>query len=156
MKTSKKTTAKKTVTKKPVLKAKGGAKKAVKAKKATKVVKPVKKVTGGAKTESKNRYFKVVVDGGEAFGRFSGSKPKQAANKALTSLLRKRKENKKNTNVKLHYSIVECTRGSKRKEYKYVGNRKKLDNPVKVEIRGKEVTYKYMNTVRKDKTLKKA
>jgi len=69
---------------------------------------------GGNATTS--RFFKVVVDG-EVFGRFSGSKPKQAANKALTSILRKRTSEKKSTTGNINFSIVECTRGSRKKTY---------------------------------------
>lgn len=142
---------------------KGGAKKAPTKKQTKKVTKksvkkvvkkPVTKKTSSLKGGSKvptSRYFKVVLNEGEAFGRFSGSKPKQAANKALTSILRKKRHEKKSTKGKIHFSIVECTRGSKRKEYNYVGNRVKLDDPVTVNIKGKEVTYQYSNVVRKDK-----
>ena len=100
---------------------------------------------------SKNRHFKVMDDNNVVFGRFSGSKPKQAANKALTSILRKRQRDKKNTEGEIRFSIVECTRGSKRKQYNYIGKRIELDDPVTVTIKGKEVTYKYSNNVRKDK-----
>jgi hypothetical protein len=130
---------------------KGG--RTTKATKATKTTKATTQATttqkGGNTTTS--RFFKVVVDG-EVFGRFSGSKPKQAANKALTSILRKRTTEKKSTAGNINFSIVECTRGSRKKTYNYVGERQQLTKPVEVNIKGKTVTYRYNNVVRKAQT----
>lgn len=120
------------------------------------------KQTGGNTddTESENsrtRYFKVMVEGGDAHGRFSGSKPKQAANKALTSILKSREKDGKGTNGEIKFTIVECTRGSKHKSYNYVGQRVKLDDPMKVTIgagpEAKVIEYKFNNKVMKDKTV---
>ncbi|MBA42668.1 MAG: hypothetical protein CMF62_01490 [Magnetococcales bacterium] len=111
--------------------------------------------TGGV--VKKDRYFKVIYGGGEAHGRFSGSKPKQAANKALTSILKELKNEKKNTKGKIDFQIRECTRGSKCKEYSYVGERRKLDQPLEVQLKKvlddsgkpKTIKYAYENVVRK-------
>jgi len=84
--------------------------------------------------KKKFRFFKVLVDGKEledAHGRFSGKKPKQAANKALTSIL-KDPDNNLDDSGKIKFSIVECTRGSKRKRYYYVGERQELEKPMVV------------------------
>lgn len=135
--------------------AKGKARKSRKTTKTAKTVKAVKvetdtatTVTGGSRTA---RYFKVVVDGSEAHGRFSGTKPKQAASKALSSILKER-DNKEG---KIKFSIIECTRGSKHKQYNYIGERIELDNPMEVVIgkgteKEKSITYKYNNRVMKD------
>jgi hypothetical protein len=116
----------------------------------------------GSETEnSKRRYFKVVVNGEEAHGRFSGTKPKQAANKALTSILKSKEKvggdsGQTATHGQIKFSIIECTRGSKHKQYNYVGERVKLENPMLVEIGEgddlKVIEYKFNNRVMKDKT----
>jgi len=105
---------------------------------------------------SRTRYFKVFVDGEEApHGRFSGAKPKQAANKALTSLAKALEQNG-GAGGKINFSIVECTRGSKHKKYEYTGERVKLDTPMRVKIGSgpdaKEIVYNYSNRVMKAKT----
>lgn len=146
----------------------GGAKKAAPAKKASvkkaapvkkeKAV-PVKKAVEQTPTEedSKTRYFKVIVEGSEAHGRFSGSKPKQAANKALTSILKTREQSGGGVTGEIKFSIIECTRGSKHKTYNYIGQRVKLDKPMKVTIgsgpTAKEIEYKFNNRVMKDKQI---
>ncbi|QKF94054.1 hypothetical protein QKU48_gp0596 [Fadolivirus algeromassiliense] len=142
----------------------GGAKKAAPAKKAVpakKAAAPAKKAAAPANNvpqeedDSRTRYFKVIVDGGEAHGRFSGSKPKQAANKALTSILKSREQSGGGVTGEIKFSIVECTRGSKHKQYNYIGKRVKLDKPMKVKIgsgsNAKEIEYKFNNRVMKDK-----
>lgn len=101
------------------------------------------------------RFFKVIVNGGEPHGRFSGTKPKQAANKALTSILKTRNQTGGAITGEIKFSIVECTRKSKHKQYNYVGERIKLDKPMKVIIgkgdAAKEIEYKFNNRVMKDK-----
>jgi len=111
-------------------------------------------------TSSKNRrFFRVIVDGTIAKGRFRGTKPKQAANKALTSIIRTMKSEGKDTTEEIKFSIKECTRGGKGKEYRYIGRRQELIEPMKVEIGKKKdpsniktISYKYNNKVMKDKT----
>ena len=101
------------------------------------------------------RYFKFARDNdADGFhGRVCGSKPKQAANKALTSIL-KSSGNDKAESGKIEFTIIECTRNSKHKEYHYVGERKLLENPVQVEIQNGEkiIEYKYGNHVVKNKS----
>ncbi len=153
-KASKSTKAAKTV--KTATASKKVAKKATKknTKKATKKVarKAAPKQTGGTNT----RYFKVVIEGEDPHGRFSGTKPKQAANKALTSLLKTKEKDGKKTDGKIKFSIVECTRGSRHKTYNYVGERVELDNPMEVIIGSganeKRIKYKFNNKVMKDKS----
>ncbi len=121
-----------------------------------KVVKKTKaKKTATETKTSTPRYFKVVYENGQPKGRFSGTKPKQAANKALTSILKTRESDGKSTTVKIKFSIIECTRGSKHKEYNYVGERVKLDKPMEVTIgkgvNAKTIKYRYNNKVFKDK-----
>lgn len=142
---AKKTTKKNVKSKKPA--AKKQTKKTAK--------KTEKKQEGGDSENSRTRYFKVMFEGGDAHGRFSGTKPKQAANKALTSILKTREKDGKGTTGKIKFSIVECTRGSKHKQYNYVGERVQLQEPMKVKIgegdAAKEIEYKFNNRVMKDK-----
>ena len=138
----------------PVKKASTQAKKAA-SKKA--VVKKEIKPEGDEEENSRTRFFKVVVDGGDPHGRFSGNKPKQAANKALTSILKTREQNGGGASGEIKFSIIECTRGSKHKQYNYIGQRVKLDKPMKVKIGSgadaKEIEYKFNNRVMKDKAI---
>jgi hypothetical protein len=100
--------------------------------------------------EEKNmRYFKLIYDNNETHGRYSGKKPKQAANKAFSSIVKEHKANNHNTEVQEHsFSIVECTRNSKCKEYKYIGKRESLPEPVPVYIPHKtELNLQNLNVV---------
>jgi len=104
---------------------------------------------------SGKRHFQYINEKGEASGRYSGIKPKQAANKVFSALWRvaKNKGNKKSGEIR--FAIRECTRGSKRKTYYYKGVRQKLDEPTKVPIQAaggekKMVVYNYSNKVMKD------
>jgi hypothetical protein len=100
------------------------------------------------------RYFKLTFEGADPRGRFSGTKPKQAASKALTSIINQRKASSTETVGEFNFSIVECTRGSKNKQYNYIGECVKLEQPTRVQIKGtnKEIVYNFNNKVRKDKS----
>jgi len=110
---------------------------------------PAKKVAK-VDDDKKNgtRYFKIADMDGGFRGRFSGRKPKQAANKALTSILKENNDGGA-TKGKIKFSIVECTRGSNCKQYNYVGERKKLPDPMVVKIGEKEIKYEFSNVVKK-------
>lgn len=97
------------------------------------------------------RYFKVVINN-ESVGRFSGLKPKQAANKAFASILkaRKKQDNDNDTNAEVKFELIECTKGSTHKKYKFTGQRTKLDNPVSIAVGDTAITYAYTNTIKKD------
>lgn len=151
--TTKAATAKSATAKKPA-KSKSAPAKKTKAKTESKVktksksaVKAKKEQVEGEVEEKKGRHFKCVYNG-ETFGRFSGNKPKQAANKALTSLV-------KTHNIKneILFSIVECTRGSKRKVHNYRGKRVKLETPMIVQVgkgdNQKQITYNFNNDLHK-------
>lgn len=121
--------------KKPAKKSKGGKKKATK-----------KKVAETKLSDEKRpRYFKLVYDG-QTLGRFSGSKPKQAANKAFTSIVKGLEKNEKPfIDVGIRFCLKECTRWNKKKckkgedgesvskPHEYVGIRKQLDTQVIVD-----------------------
>ena len=97
----------------------------------------------------KIRSFKVRLPGNELFeGRFTGLTPYQAANKALSKYYRETKTPKK----KIRFTIRESTRGSKRNQYSYNGQREKLKKPVEYSINdGRIITKNYKNKLVKIK-----
>lgn len=147
---------------------KAGAKtaKAVKKAVAEPVVKATKKVQKVVAEEAKEaneekqmddklRYFKLYYND-NICGRYSGKKPKQAANKAFSSIIKdmRKTDNKEGVNIDITFTIKECTRNSFHKEYKYVGKRLLLKSPVKVTIENgdgtsKDIVYKYHNELKK-------
>ena len=100
----------------------------------------------------KRRYFKYSYSGSEFKGRYFGRKPKQAGLKALKRIVL---DNKLQPNKNVLFKLRECTRGSKKKTFFYVGKRVKLKKPVKVNIGGNEIVYKYTNELKKYKKQKK-
>jgi hypothetical protein len=124
--------------------------------------KAAKTVKGGSKKEEVeavkpvgHRFFRCVYknSSGEIVhaGRYSGKKPKQAACKALTGIV---KNNELATGEKVTFLIQECTRGSKKKKYSYVGSQVDLDEPVRITITKKdgttsEIEYTKNNEVKK-------
>jgi len=127
------------------------------------VVKATKKVQKATTEEvqeekqmdDKLRYFKLYYND-NICGRYSGKKPKQAANKAFSSIIKdmKKTDNKEGVNIDITFTIKECTRNSFHKEYKYIGKRLLLKSPVKVTIENgdgtsKDIVYKYHNELKK-------
>ncbi len=111
---------------------------------------------GEEQVGGKLRYFKLFYN--EEFqGRYCGRKPKQAANKAFSSIVKDMKKNgnqKGGVDVDINFSIRECTRNSKHKEYNYVGVRQELKDPVEVKINNedgsvKKITYSFHNKISK-------
>jgi hypothetical protein len=102
-----------------------------------------------------HRFFRCVFKNtdGEIVhaGRYSGKKPKQAARKALTGIVKK---NELEVGERVIFLIQECTRGSKKKKYSYVGAQVNLPEPITVTIRKKdgqksEIIYTKDNEVKK-------
>ena len=129
-------------------------KKAVPAKKAAPAKGPVKskaKKDGGSEDnedeEPGKRYFKIIVDSIETEnsppvpigtgkdelspngGRYTGKNPMQAAKKAFTRISRVAAPGGECTYI---FTIVETTKTSSKKEFKYIGIRKELDEPQEV------------------------
>ena len=109
--------------------------------------------------QGKLRYFKLFYNN-EICGRYCGKKPKQAANKAFSSIVKDMKKDCVSVSVTIDsqlevlFTIKECTRNSKHKEYKYIGKRHLLKEPVKVSIDNgdgsvKEIVYKFHNQLQK-------
>lgn len=131
---------------------KGGSKKvAAKATKATKSTKAAPaKATPAVETPKKStRSFKVQLPGEEVYtGRYTGSTPYQAANKALSKYFRTCEAPKS----VITFSIRESTRGSKHNVYTYEGHRIKLDEPVSYTIGdGNTITKHHKNQLKKVK-----
>ena len=131
----------------PVKETKKGGKKS-----ATKDVKPKKEVDD---LKVVHRYFRCVYKSTDGqivhAGRYSGKKPKQAACKALTGIV---KSNSLETGEQVTFLIQECTRGSKKKKYSYVGSQVDLEEPVRIKITKKdgsssEIEYTKNNEVKK-------
>jgi uncharacterized membrane protein YheB (UPF0754 family) len=104
-------------------------------------VKASKKAPDESETTSRKRFFRCIYTHPEkgiiCEGRYSGRKPKQAASKALTSILKLyQKDNKKVDNIL--FGIIECTRGSKNKKYFYEGKKSQLKIPLIVKITKKD------------------
>ena len=104
--------------------------------------------------EKKSRYFKCIYNG-KTSGRYSGLKPKQAANKALTSIIKENGGNNECIGKKFKFEMIECTRGGRRKISLYEGRREKLEKPLEVTIKGvdgeKKIVYNFSNKLHKVK-----
>ena len=101
------------------------------------------------------RTFKIVQGGkDDASSRLLGSTPKQAANKAFTSILR---QQNKTTCKKMKFAIQETTQNSKKKVYTYTGERVKLKTPLEYDVKTKDgetrtIVIKYKNIVKSFKS----
>jgi hypothetical protein len=96
---------------------------------------------------NKSRNFKLINSiTGDYYGRYIGKTPKQAANKAFTSLFKRNPNNE----IK-EFSIVECTRHSKKKIYNYYGKRELNKNSFSRRITRnnliKEIEFKFHNKI---------
>lgn len=79
------------------------------------------------------------------------AQPKQAAIKAFQQFIRNKELDGISTDGEHKFSIIECTRGSERKIYHYIGERVTLPQPITANLGGKMVTYKYRNRVTRDR-----
>lgn len=105
--------------------------------------------------ENKTRYFKSIDANGYSYGRFTGTKPIHAANKAFTVMMQKirNREGDIPIDVEFPVAIKECSRGCEHKTYEYIGKRKQLDTPMKLVIGTgpdtKTIEYCYQNIMTK-------
>lgn len=113
---------------------------------------------GGATTtktqKGGKRTFKIKLEDDKFCSRITGNTPKQAASKALTLLINQRKQNGKSVKGKLQFTIRETTRGSKGKEYTYMGEKVKLKQPTTYTIKSasgevKEIVNRFKNVIEK-------
>jgi hypothetical protein len=102
--------------------------------------------------KKKSRSFKVKLGEDKAYGRYTGDSPYQAANKALSELIRKKKKDGDTTAGKINFTLIESTKGSKNKEHEYIGKRISLKKPITYQTKdGLDVTKKFKNELKKVK-----
>jgi len=102
----------------------------------------------------KSRSFKVKgLNGDKDGGRYTGDSPYQAANKALSEIIRRKiKIGEHVGGGKINFTLVESTKGSNHKEHSYIGKRIKLKKPSVYETKdGVKLVKKYKNELRKVK-----
>jgi hypothetical protein len=104
-------------------------------------------------TKKSSRSFKVKLEqNGPQYGRYNGDSPYQAANKALSEIIRTKVKNNESTDEEIRFFLVESTKGSNKKVHQYSGRRIKLDEPVKYTVAGEqEIIKEYKNILRKVK-----
>lgn len=119
-----------------------------------------KNKSGSKKNEkevkSNVRYFKLInAKTGEAYGRYTGVTPKQAASKGFTKMLQKMKSENKKLPKQCVIYLRESTRNSAKKYYGYEASRQKLKESQQFVIIDKEtnkekvITYNYRNRIKK-------
>ena len=102
--------------------------------------------------KKKNRSFKVkLTTEGELYGRYNGDSPYQAANKALSEIIRNKVKNSESVSVEINFYLVESTKGSKKKSHQYTGKRIQLDTPVTYKVGDQEIIKNYKNILKKVK-----
>jgi hypothetical protein len=91
---------------------------------------------------------------GNSYGTYKGSTPKQAAKKAFSKLARLSHLN--NSNQKFIVFVIRAKVPNKngiKREFKYMGQRVKLEHGIEIKRGNKTVTIKYKNIVNKFKDL---
>ena len=118
------------------------------------VSKPTQKGGSGESGIVKKRTFKIKLENDKFCSRITGNTPKQAASKALTLLINQKKTQGKTVKGKIAFTIKETTRGSKGKEYTYMGEKVKLKQPTTYKIKSasgetKEIVNRFKNIIEK-------
>jgi hypothetical protein len=84
----------------------------------------------------------------KTFGNYSAIKPKKAAEEVFIFLTNQVGDNFKNDSEgKFIVFVIRDIKNNK--EYKYIGNKIKLENPIVVYKDGKEIKYNYKNIIGK-------
>jgi hypothetical protein len=126
-----------------------------------KVIKPKKVKELIVDDPTKLRSFKCEFDG-VIFGRYKGRKPKQAASKALTKIVKISGGNKKCIGTSFTFKMIESSRARKKKVSFYEGSRVELVNPKTIEktfkdkngnSEIKQIEYFYNNKIKKIKNI---
>jgi hypothetical protein len=110
--------------------------------------------TGNGKKKSRSFRVKLDIDG-DQYGRYNGESPYQAANKALSEIIRNKVKKEEPTDEEITFFLIESTKDSKKKIHQYLGKRTKLPEPVKYKVKNgdkeQEITKEYKNILRKIK-----
>lgn len=102
--------------------------------------------------KKKNRSFKVKLsEEGELYGRYNGDSPYQAANKALSEIIRNKVKANEKVDGDISFFLVESTKGSAKKTHQYLGKRVQLDTPVKYKVGNQEIVKNFKNILKKVK-----
>ena len=112
--------------------------------------------TGNGNSKKKSRSFRVKLDiDGDQYGRYNGESPYQAANKALSEIIRNKVKKGEPVDEEITFFLIESTKDSKKKIHPYLGKRTKLAEPVKYKVKNgdkeQEITKEYKNILRKIK-----
>lgn len=102
--------------------------------------------------KKRNRSFKVKLSPESGlYGRYNGDSPYQAANKALSEIIRNKVKNNESIDVEINFYLVESTKGSKKKCHQYTGKRVQLEKPVIYKVGEQEIVKNYKNILKKVK-----
>lgn len=108
--------------------------------------------TSTVDVKKRNRSFKVKLsEDGELYGRYNGDSPYQAANKALSEIIRNKVKASETIDGEINFFLVESTKGSAKKAHQYVGQRVQLETPVKYKVGDQEIVKNYKNILKKVK-----
>jgi hypothetical protein len=99
------------------------------------------------------RSFKIkTLNDNKLLGKYIGDSPYQAANKALSEIMRLRQKNNESTELVIRFKLIEVTKGCKQKEHLYVGSRIKLEDPITYTLsNGQQITKIFKNQLKKIK-----
>jgi len=102
--------------------------------------------------QKRNRSFKVKLsEEGQSYGRYNGDSPYQAANKALSEIIRTKVKDGEAVDGKLTFWLIESTKGSSKRVHQYEGERIKLAEPVKYKVGENEIVKEFKNILKKIK-----
>jgi len=106
-------------------------------------------------TRGGSRSFKVKLSvDGPLYGRYNGESPYQAANKALSEIVRTKEKNGNMDDAEISFFLVESTKNSSKKQHQYVGRRIKLDVPIEYPVaNGITIKKEHKNFLRKVKRI---
>jgi len=85
----------------------------------------------------------------QCYGKFKGNIPKKVASKAFSSLVQFMDIDLEKDEFQGKFIVFVIKNVKSGKMYKYIGNRIKLHNPIKIVKNGIEVEYKYKNVIGK-------
>jgi hypothetical protein len=106
------------------------------------------------KKNKKNRSFKVKLSQeSELYGRYNGDSPYQAANKALSEIIRNKVKNNESVFDEISFYLVESTKGSLKKSHQYFGKRIELETPVIYKVGEQEIVKNFKNILKKVKKI---
>jgi hypothetical protein len=112
---------------------------------------------GAVKKSKKNRSFKVKLSQeSELYGRYNGDSPYQAANKALSEIIRNKVKNNESVFDEINFYLVESTKGSLKKSHQYFGKRIELETPVIYKVGDQEIVKNFKNILKKVKKISDA